>query len=229
MSPRRNEKPQGWEAAHDKPSHDFIDNRAPGGPRGRRAVLRVRQLAAQRLRRPGSGQPGDPRLGADRWGRLGGRWWLLGVERLFLRRRGRGLRRRRDGRCAWGRPGSRRQGRGHRRPGLGWSSRSAARAGQGARRRRSRVYGPTARCGRAAFSRRLGSVGHLRSRSRISALGAHAAERHGHRHEAAGTDADPAGRPAVTGEGMTTERAPRWTTEGSAMAKAIARKTRVTD
>jgi hypothetical protein len=231
MSLRRYGETQGWEAVHDKPSQDLFDNRSLGGLRGRRAGFRPCQLTAQWLRRSGGGQPGDLRLGTDRWRRLGGRWrlfvfglgWVHGIDRFFLRLR-RGPRPRQWGsrvgcrleRCERTRRGSRRGEQGRRSAGHESRRRLAGRVRQGIRRRCSCVSSDTSGWKLDICLRRLGSARLLGDRSGVSALGARGAGHDGCRHEAAGPGAD-RGRKAC-GD---------W--RGALTVKAIGRRTRVTE
>ena len=110
---------------------------------GRRARCRIRRSAAQRLWRSRRGQPGDPRLGADRWRGRG--------RRLFRRFLGP------DGSSASAAAGAQ--------PGAGPTARSPARTGTGS----SAGSGPRA-AGRGVGTRGSGGGGIRRRCACVSGL-----------------------------------------------------------
>ena len=131
---------------HDKASHDHIDSRIPGGA-GSRCACCVRQLAAQRLRRPWSGKPGDPWLRTAERAPGRRRWLGRGSERVLIERR-------EPHNSDWSGRRKLKRPRRSRRPGATW----ARRAGSG------RDLAPSAGWGRAGIRRGCRRVSRLRTR-----------------------------------------------------------------
>jgi hypothetical protein len=177
---------------HEKSSHDHTDNCLVGGPLGSDAGDGLGRFAAERLRWPGPGQPGDPRFLAARRGR--------GIQR---RRRpwrrewlGRGRRASARGRRnGYGRPIDARQ------PQERGPQGQAGKLGRQWFGRRASGYGP----GRSGTRRRSPAVPRLLSRHGIAgkwfgnartfrrehhlcAPGASGADCYGHTHPANGSN-----------------------------------------